>query len=393
MSFCRNLICLLFCSLGFAELSLALPQYAVRYNVINCTACHISPVGGGPRNINGKLFGAHGYEMNPQLAQKHFAADFRAMYYQPEKSTESKGGAGIMSGSLSLNVALDKAEKVQLVMEHNIAGFAAAGFRDTYALFKFADEEGKASAVDSLLVGRFRLPFGIITDEHRTYTRVQTATEWFSYETGLLLSGTPTDKVHYDIAMVNGDKSPGAALGSGQATRFGGGFNLRYMPGPVLLGLSTSFYEPAAPAKTRRASSFYGMLSVARWTDERVPVDIRVEHTLAEGWSDHLAQGFVSDPSYLAALATSDSEAWLVGLDYALNPHWTLIYKYDLLTPDKSFRADVYERHGVGFRWALASNTLLQFRTEIARATHPSEQSRASSAAQNATYGILQLAF
>lgn len=371
----------------------AYPEYAVRLNIIRCTACHISPVGGGPKTVNGKLFGAHGYKINPVLAQDYVGADFRALYYYPEHPSSTKGGDGVMSGSVSGHVALDEASRVHLVIEHNIAGFSAAPFRDTYALFKFHAESAKPHWLDSVLIGRFRLPFGIITDEHRTYTRVQTSTEWFTFQSGALLSGTPTDQLHYDLALLNGDQAAGSTLNEGQAERFGGSFNLRYMPGPVLLGFSTAYFNAKVAKDSRSLDSVYGILSIGRWTNDRVPLSLKLEFDRAKNSNAGLARGFASDPKFVTAVKSAQSHGWLARFDYALNSKWDLIYKYELLTPDRDFPADFYERHGLGFRVAIAPGTVIQTRTELARATHPSEKAKTGSAAQNASYAILQVAF
>ena len=50
-------------------------------------------------------------------------------------------------------------------------------------------------------------------------------------------------------------------------------------------------------------------------------------------------------------------------------------------------------RHGLGVRWYIGPNTILQVRTEVARATPPSEAGSTQMAAQNATFALLQLSF
>src|SRR5665213_3386586 len=176
----RKLTWIFFAIIFFSGLNAAAyPEYSARYNINSCTACHISPVGGGPRTINGKLFGARGYAINKALMQDFVSADFRALFYYPERANETKSGMGIMSGSVAGHVALDEEQKIHLVIEQNIAGFQQANMRDTYALYKFSPD-GKPAWFESLMVGRFREPFGIVTDEHRTYTRQATGTEWYA---------------------------------------------------------------------------------------------------------------------------------------------------------------------------------------------------------------------
>jgi hypothetical protein len=366
-------------------------EYSVRFNIINCTACHLSPVGGGPKTVDGKLLGAHGYKINPVLAQDYISADFRALYYYPQRVGTTRDGAAIMAGSVAGHAALDNEKKIQLVIEHNIAGFAAAPYRDTYALFKFATND-RPAWFDSVLVGRFRAPFGLVTDEHRTYTRIETSTSWNNFETGLLLSGTPSDQFHYDLALVNGEMSAGQTITQGQAERFGGILNVRWLPGPALFGISTTYHDRAIRRDSAKAVSLYSIISLSRLTNNNVPLILELEHVRAWGWNSGLAQDFASDANYVSAIKNSESQGWVAWIEWPLSPRFNFIYKYDLLTPDRDYPSDFYDRHGLGIRYVIGPNVLIQVRTEIARATPPSENGSASSAVQNATYGILQLA-
>lgn len=383
----------LFTTLAWSPPALARPEYAVRYNIVQCTACHLSPVGGGPRNVYGKLFGAHGFKINPFLTQDYVSADFRALYYLPERHTDSKGGMGVMSASLGGHAALDEQKRVQLTIEHNIGGFSAASgeFRDTYALFRLADDDGKAHFFESLLVGRFRAPFGIITDEHRTYTRIQTATEWYTFETGILLSGTPSLNTHYDFALVSGENSTGDSLQQGQSERFGAVVNGRHIWGPVMFGASGSYHDHKPAGDSTQAASVYAVISVARLTAEKYPVSIRLEHTRARNWGARLVQGFAGDPAYPGSLGSAISQGYLVWVDYDFSQTLTLSYKYDRLMADQTYPADNYERHGFGLRWVPAPNTQVYLRSEFARATHPSERGSTAIGGQNANFAILQL--
>lgn len=376
----------------WSALSAAYPEYAVRHNIMRCTTCHLSPVGGGPRTVYGKLYGAHGYKINPILIQDYVSADFRALFYLPDRVKNSRDGMGIMAGSVSGHVALDEEKKIHLVIEHNIGGFAAAPYRDTYALYKLDKDDGKSRWAESILVGRFRVPFGLITDEHRTYVKIQSATEWYTFETGALLSGTPGEKLHYDLAIVSGENQTGQTLNKGSADRWGTVANVRYMPGPVMVGASYSFHEHEPARDSREAASLYALLSLGRWTYDRIPVELRFEHVRAKNWNSNLGQGFAKDPAYVSSLKYGRSEGYLATMTYRLTPHFNLVYKYDLLTPDSKFQSDFWERHGVGFWWSVGPNVIVQARTEFARATHPSEARSTVEAGQNASFLILQLA-
>jgi hypothetical protein len=374
-------------------LAWAYPQYAVRYGIPRCTACHYSPAGGGPRNVSGKLFGAHDFKINPFLVQDYVSADFRTLAYYPQRAGSAKGGMGVMSGSIAGHIGLDAKGEFNLVIEHNIAGFAQAPWRDTYALIDLQSGGDRPRWFDSILIGRFRPPFGIVSDEHRTYTRIQSATEWYTFETGAMLSGTPSSSWHYDLALVNSETSSGQSLSTQAAERWGGFANVRYMPGAAWFGVSESYHDHSPARESRRALSIYSVLSLSRWTKNRIPVSVRLEHVEAKNWGSHLGQGFASDSNYVQSLSTSQSQGWLAWFEYEISDRLWLVYKYDRLTPDRDFPADYYERHGVGFRWALAANVLLQVRSEFARATPPSEAHSTTEGGQDASFAILRLGF
>lgn len=369
----------------------ATPDYAIRFNNTSCTACHYSPVGGGPLKRDGKLFRGRWFQTSPYKIQDYLSADFRTLAYFPEKAHTAKGGMGVMAGAVAVHIPLSEKKDTFLVIENNVAGFAAAPLRDTYLLYNFA-KEGKHRWAESLLVGRFRAPFGIMTDEHRTYTRFQTGTRWYDFETGVLFSGTPSTKFHYDVALVNGKNFSGQTLNPGQSEQWGQILNLRYMPSFYLLGASASNYQ-VTQAPDSHAWSLYSVISLARLNNLIFPATLKLEYSQAQGFNSILNQGLVSDPNYVAAVENSTSQAILARVDWLLTNKLTLTYKFDWFTPDMDFPDDMYDRHGLGLRWYITANTNLLVRTELARATQPSENTKTGQLAQNATFLILEAVF
>lgn len=366
-------------------------EYAVRFNNIQCTSCHYSPTGGGPRNLNGKLFQGRWFNSDPFVVQDYVSADFRTMLFFPELPDTTRSGMGVMSASVAGHFPLTKDKSTYLVVDQNVAGFLGASLRDTYLLHRF-DQPAEYKWFESIMVGRFRAPFGIVTDEHRTYTRMQTGSQWFTFDTGLMLSGSPSDKVHYDLALVNGQNSDGQSLGAGQAKHWGSVFNIRYMPSFFWLGASGRVNETPEDFNSH-AVSLYSVISFSRISLNRIPATLKLEYSQAKGFSDVLSHGYTSNPAYAASLKKSVSEGILVQVDWNITNRWLLTYKYDLLKPDMQFPADMYDRHGLGFRWAMTAYTQLWFRSEIARATQPSEISKAGLLAQDANFLILEASF
>ncbi len=369
----------------------ATPDFAVRYNQISCTSCHFSPVGGGPLKRSGKLFQTSQFKTNPIDLQNYLSANFLALAYAPENSKTSKGGLGVMAGSVAVHIPLSEQKNSFLVIENNIAGFAAAPLRDTYLLYNFY-KEAEYKFFESLLVGRFRSPFGLISNEHRTYTRIQTGTRWFDFETGVLISGTPNSKIHYDVALVNGKNFSGQGLNLGQANEWGSIINIRIMPSFFMFGSSANYYK-SVQDEISHAWSIYSVVSLARLNYKYFPATLKFEYSEAKGFNSILNQGNASDPNYVNSILNARSRGLLARLDWLISEKFTLIYKFDWLTPDSDFPIDIYQRHGFGFRWNISPYTYLSFRSEIGKATHPSENSKLGQLAQNANFLILEAAF
>ncbi len=382
--------------LCFSLQARAYPEYATRYNIMSCTACHVSPSGGGPRTLNGKLFSAHGFKMNPFLVQPYVSADFRTIFYDPQNVKQSSDGMGVMSGSIAANLPVDASHRIHLVVNQNVAGFSIAPTRSAYALFELSPNDGRPHMFDDLMVGRIRPAFGIVTDEHRTYTHIQTGTMWYEFDTGAQLSGTPTPHIHYDLALVNGTTSPtaGTTFGQDQAQQFGGFFNIRYMPTWVMIGASGEYWPAAAGQASQQALTLYSIASIGRATWNRIPVDIKLEFDEARNEDSNLTtSGFISQ-TYVTALGAAQSQGAMAWVDYNVNNRLTLIYKYDYLVPDVDYGGDYFDRNGIGFRWFIGPGVDIQARTELAHVTATNsavQNDKTDWGTQNATFAFLQI--
>src|SRR4051794_11852885 len=60
----------------------ARPEYASREK-LNCTACHVTPWGGGPRNLTGKAYGAHERPLGKLSTTDLVYGDLRFIGYYP----------------------------------------------------------------------------------------------------------------------------------------------------------------------------------------------------------------------------------------------------------------------------------------------------------------------
>ncbi|MCC7403988.1 MAG: hypothetical protein IT288_06265 [Bdellovibrionales bacterium] len=392
------LLAIIVCSPFFAFSVSALPGYAIRHGFLECTTCHMSPAGGGPRNTMGKAIGQRGYPSGPFSNQDLWSTEVRGLYFSPQNSTSGKGGMGIMAGNVSANLPVQVDEKsrreLRLVMSHNVGGFpgGAGSPREMFLRWMYESREENTLLPEFIVLGRFVAPFGLLTDEHRTYTKLQTKSTWNDLDMGAMFSGHLGTYMHYDLALLNGQKTAGASLSQGNAATFGGVLNTRFISTsfPLGFGLSGLHYEKVKDQDSPSAAAGYLMLSLDRLTKDWIKGFLVAEYVIAQGWNSTL-NNFFTDPNYQTSLASSESEGWYALLNWEFTERLSLIYKFDQLTPDRRFPSDTYLRHGLGAKYYFGPNFFGQIRVEQAEATHPSEENGTETGALDAGWAYFQI--
>ena len=382
--------------------SYAKPEYSARLRTNRCTTCHSSPAGGGHRNLTGKVFGPKSAPLTSFAKQDIFGFDLRGIAYAQLKDTaKSENGVGVMAAIPSVSIPFHKTEEGKewrLVYSHNIGGFG--GFstpRDAYLRVKLYDDY--RAYPQFISVGRFSAPFGLLTDEHRTYVRWQTKSSWNDQEMGLLFSGDWSPALHYDLSIVNGEQTLGS-FGEGRILDWGSILNLRYMATSLgwIVGLSASAHNIKQCAesikKCSSAVSLYQALSLDGLTNNLFPGMFLAEVVGGYNTNHRLTgQDFVANSKYLELLNEKFSIGGRAQLNYNFFADWSFIAKYDYLTLDVEYYGDAYHRIGAGINHFLNNQVQLQIRYEKAIATPDSETSakKPEKAGQDVIWALLQV--
>ncbi len=398
----------------------ARPEYALRIRTNRCATCHTNPAGGGHRNLTGRAFApsppAAGEAVSPLqefLSQDMFGFDWRVLAYAHiaggKGEDKHKGALQSISGpaamaavpSVSIPFYKSKGREWRFVYSYNIGGYYR-GSRDSYLRIKLYDDYRKYPQF--ITFGQFAAPFGLMTDEHRTYVRMQTRTTWNQQKMGVLLSGGWTPALSYDLAFVNEGETEGARSRKTDSEKketdlkvfaagLGGFANVRYLSTAWgwMAGASASYHNNK---HNSAALSLYQALDLNSLTRNKLPGAFLAEGVLGYKTNSQITS-LMQGGDFAGArgddLANSNSLGALVRWNYDFLPKWGFVFKYDHFNPDIKYTGDYYQRFGLGLKHFFNSQTILEGRGVLARASPKAETKGSSPVTQNALWLLLQV--
>lgn len=353
----------------------AKPQYAVRTKQISCTSCHYSPSGGGPRRLFGKAYGSHALGSGVYSSNELLTADIRAVsMYMTKETSKNANGSGIMSTTIGAGVPIvtnEDGSEYHAVINYEAGGFGPNGTKETFVRYQSSLDEGFSP--QHITVGKFIIPFGLLTDEHRTFTKKQSNTSINSYEFGAMFSGNIKSNLHYDIAIVEGfQKNAGIP---DKEIKWGTVANVRWNPGfsSLMLGASATFNKSLV-RKSPWAAVAYSMLSLDEFTNSTIKGSFISELVLAQHFNNEANNSLISEfvnssssESYYNEIEGKKSLGALVRFDIELTKKLNSFYKLNLMALDKANLKDYYMRNSIGLKYYINSNIDVEGRFEIAK--------------------------
>lgn len=358
------------------------PEYAVSHQYVNCTQCHQSPLGGGMRNSNGKDYGSHSYWPGQQSKKEWFQIDVRSELVYTKGPTAERKGLVMMTTTPSFaipitEVSSDILYKSTYILSYGL-GLLDQGLRDSY--IKLQSQQALGHTV---LIGRFVPAFGLATDEHRTYTRLQSRSGIIDYEAGLGFSADPIHILHYDLAFTSGLQSGGASLSTNDSPyAYFANIRLNPMASTSFFGVSHSSHSTMKLIKPLTATSLYSSVSltplILKMTNKLLPINLLFEFVQSAGWNNTDYNPMMTSYFFPSSAATwydslkqSEALGTLFQINYDLTPKWILTYKAETFTPDTQFKGDYFEKHGFGVKHFVNSQMSFNVRVERAFSTRP----------------------
>ena len=357
----------------YSTTGLTRPQYANRSGSVSCDSCHLNPAGGGIRTIIGKAYGSHGLGFGTYSANQHFQGDMRTIALFPTANSfkSNNTGLGLMNAILSASAPItnsNQAAEMRAVVAYDAAPFFS-GIQEAYLRYQTVAKDGKWLP-RYITWGRFAIPFGLLTEEHRTYTKLQSRTDMRTFEMGVMLSSSPSHKIHYDLALVNGQGTGGDTGLSGGTTDFSWAIvpNLRLKPFefPLTIGISGNFLHLDS-SKSPYSVALYSVASISEQLDWSFEL-VRSRYLNDENRNSNMTN-FINSTKTAAlyqAIRKSTSLGLYSLLNYKVGPKTDLVYKLEALTLDENYLSDAYLRHGVGIKRWINSNLNLIIRYEHA---------------------------
>ncbi len=385
----------------------ARPEYALQ-RTTNCITCHALPMGAGPRNVFGKIFGSRSYKTAETSNSDLYYGDFRAEYFSPIEKPREAGkanGLALMVAAASVNVPIrirDDGSSLRAVLTYDM-GILSQGTREAVFLWTLPTEKN-VFLPDQVLFGRFYAPFGLLSDEHRTYTKMQTRTAFRDFNMGGLMAWDFSDNMHLDLAVTDGNPQAGSlSTGDVESAVFA---NLRWIPSalPFLFGVSYTHHESQVndPASTLitpvgQAGAGYLGIDFNRITSGRWNAVVTGETVIAKGFNGNTEMASFFFPSdgtasaYQNAVSSSQSRGYYSQFKWDITRNITFMYKFDYLQPDVRFPGDYFLRNGIGFRYQFESNEIVYLRYEKSTVTRPEIQNSSAFTAYDDIWLMLRI--
>ena len=341
----------------------ARPEFSLRAK-LNCTGCHVLPQGAGPRNAFGKAFGSRSHGAQKTSATDWYYGDFRTEFSRPfENPRNSKNGFTLIDGAASANFKF---------LENPLYNLSYLGTFDMGTISSGAREQtllwtktaGAEYLPDQILVGKFYLPFGLLTDDPRTYTKKQTRTTLRHFDAGLNISWDFLQASHLDLSLTNGFQSAGAGSTNDVTMAYTGNLRLN-PPGPVFYGLSYSHHE-SEKKPDGISYSLYSGLDFNILTKGKFNSSLTGELVSGKGWNDPTINDqvnfFTTDAAYLSTVKDKESRGYYALWKLALVDIFTVFVKADSFAFDKDQPKNRFERLGYGINWQFDSNIFVIIR-------------------------------
>lgn len=376
------LVCrfLFFLSLVFFSSSTwARPEYAVQHGYVSCTMCHVSPFSGGIKTINGKQYATHSFKPGLQSKKEWFQIDFRMEALTAKTTSTERRGAAVMTTTPALHVPVLINEQTgqtefSFVTSYGM-GMLSLGLQDAYGVMTLSSSDPK-NISQQLIFGRFQIPFGLATEEHRTYTKLQTATTVKDYQTGFAYSADPTSRFHYDAVATTG-LQPAAVSSAKEDSPWAMIINFRGNPLNVQMMMGLSYMRTGSQKilNPLEALSLYGGIGFGEVTKGKAQGSLVGEVVIARGWNNSNANPNIglfipaTETTWQTALTESQSLGLNLQLNYDLSQEVTLIVKGEQFIPDMGFKGDAFNRQAIGVRYFINSNIFIHGRIENSYST------------------------
>jgi len=279
------------------------------------------------------------------------------MFYLLKESPDSAGkqGFSIMQANVGLDWQL--AQGLASVFRYNL-GFLGQGTQELYLDFQ-------GGFFESLKVGRFPLTFALKMMDHRVYTKRFLSLSSKDFETGVEAT-KEWGAFKVTTSLVQG-RSTGEAFQYNQQM-LAPALDIKWDFESFVSGIlgASAFYTFTVLGKKdvdngSTAASLYYKLHKNAFTHSAEIVLGQKRNNLVRDLDI-----FVGDKNFADNLKEATSAALFANLEYAFTKEWKLFYEYDQAVLDVRYRADRFQKHGLGFKWGFYSNSDLEFRVEKA---------------------------
>ncbi len=411
--FFLNLLILLASNNSFAR-----PEFALKFQIHQCSMCHNSPYGGGARNIFGKSIGNHGFiSQSPFAANDLIYGDFRMINSAARNSKVSSGGISLMSVSATFNIPLYQITKQQKKEIFTDTEADTETDKDTVKVTDPENENGNdienkdldkevnvnsntisntefenipsteiklitqfispelqqgggisylqfkdLESANYFFVGKFYRSFGIPSDEHRTFTKMINNSSIRDFIYGFGGSSFFND---WQIDFSFGNDVQYATLIKDPAWIYS--TNVRKFLTPIPLFINLAYEKIQNPSNKHSQALAMG----ASFYSEDLSTTITSEVVRTQNYNPLMKQSsfFYGSNSidllFQNTISNREAQAVSTIVSYEYSDKLTYLLKHDEFAFDFNYPADAFIKNNFGLRYYWGPNLFIQSEIEL----------------------------
>jgi len=302
-----------------------------------------------------------------------FSGNMRTIGLLSQKPLKDGNKSGIALMTATLGIEVNPIPNMSAVIQYDL-GFFSPGVRDLYAAFSLPEN----AFVESITVGQFRPPLGLLTSEHRIYMKRFLGGSINDYDVGLKVSGSRSI-FSYDLALVAGEGSGKRLFSDKWSVGIVPNIQIEIIP-EWRVGMSAYFYNEKKIKDKQTAVGQDGELGTQLKVTEVLPnqfshfiLSSQLDWKKLE-WTAEIATGHIRNIAKFGRFFKSDAFLGAIKGKQTVSLYNTIAYRFfntikgfyrlDAIAFDMDYLGDLFLTHTLGVEYRFLAFASIDMRME-----------------------------